>query len=159
MSVAVCDFRARIESQSRHVDGHFTHVQLDDFSIKPQRSNVQAKFNVQLQAPNQRLYASRSKRPIAEVTRPIQNALKSPPFTLNHHPRRSFVMAETRLAFKAGRAFRRGSTNFVDPDPTKGAILLQNGEDGLLHFIWKNRSNNEVEEVRPDEVCVSAVAC
>lgn len=60
-------------------------------------------------------------------------------------------MAETRLAFKAGRAFRRGATNFVDPDPTKGAILLQNGEDGLLHFIWKNRSNNEVEEVRcPD---------
>ncbi|KAI0699282.1 adhesion regulating molecule [Cerioporus squamosus] len=55
-------------------------------------------------------------------------------------------MAETRLAFKAGRAFRRGSTNFVDPDPTKGAILLQNGEDGLLHFIWKNRSNNNVEE-------------
>ncbi|RPD62357.1 adhesion regulating molecule [Lentinus tigrinus ALCF2SS1-7] len=55
-------------------------------------------------------------------------------------------MAETRLAFKAGRAFRRGSTNFVDPDPTKGAILLQNGEDGLLHFIWKNRSNNDVEE-------------
>ncbi|TFK89555.1 adhesion regulating molecule [Polyporus arcularius HHB13444] len=55
-------------------------------------------------------------------------------------------MAETRLAFKAGRAFRRGATNFVDPDPTKGAILLQNGEDGLLHFIWKNRSNNDVEE-------------
>ncbi|KAJ8501973.1 hypothetical protein ONZ51_g318 [Trametes cubensis] len=55
-------------------------------------------------------------------------------------------MAETRLAFKAGRAFRRGSTNFVDPDPTKGAILIQNGEDGLLHFIWKNRSTNDAEE-------------
>ncbi|KAL1950582.1 hypothetical protein VTO73DRAFT_5706 [Trametes versicolor] len=55
-------------------------------------------------------------------------------------------MAETRLAFKAGRAFRRGSTNFVDPDPTKGALLLQNGEDGLLHFIWKNRSSNVVDE-------------
>ncbi|KAM5533464.1 hypothetical protein V8D89_012902 [Ganoderma adspersum] len=55
-------------------------------------------------------------------------------------------MAETRLAFKAGRAFRRGNTNFVDPDPTKGAILLQNGEDGLLHFIWKNRTNNDAEE-------------
>ncbi|TBU46348.1 proteasome complex subunit Rpn13 ubiquitin receptor-domain-containing protein [Dichomitus squalens] len=55
-------------------------------------------------------------------------------------------MAETRIAFKAGRAFRRGSTNFVDPDPTKGAILLQNGEDGLLHFIWKNRSTNDAEE-------------
>ena len=57
-------------------------------------------------------------------------------------------MAETRLAFKAGRAFRRGNTNFVDPDPTKGAILLQSGEDGLLHFIWKNRLNGEVDEVR-----------
>ncbi|KAJ3007352.1 hypothetical protein NUW54_g3579 [Trametes sanguinea] len=55
-------------------------------------------------------------------------------------------MAETRLAFKAGRLFRRGNTNFVDADPTKGAILLQNGEDGLLHFIWKNRSTNEIEE-------------
>ncbi|KAI0771252.1 proteasome complex subunit Rpn13 ubiquitin receptor-domain-containing protein [Trametes elegans] len=55
-------------------------------------------------------------------------------------------MSETRLAFKAGRAFRRGDTNFVDADPTKGAVLLQNGEDGLLHFIWKNRSNNQNEE-------------
>lgn len=50
------------------------------------------------------------------------------------------------LAFKAGRAIRREGTNFVDPNPTKGAIILQNGDDGLLHFIWKNRSTNEVEE-------------
>ena len=51
------------------------------------------------------------------------------------------------LAFKAGRAFRRDDTNFVDPSPTKGAIVLQKGDDELLHFIWKNRSTNEVEEV------------
>ena len=65
-------------------------------------------------------------------------------------------MSEIRLAFKAGRAFRRAGTNFVDPDPTKGAILLQSGEDGLLHFIWKNRSNGEVDEVRfriPSRYC------
>ncbi|OCH91231.1 adhesion regulating molecule [Obba rivulosa] len=55
-------------------------------------------------------------------------------------------MSDTRLAFKAGRAFRREGTNWIDADPRKGAILLQNGEDGLLHFIWKNRSTNEVEE-------------
>ena len=57
-------------------------------------------------------------------------------------------MSETRLAFKAGRAFRRGVTNFVDPEPTKGAILIQNGDDGLLHFLWKNRTTNVVDEVR-----------
>jgi hypothetical protein len=51
------------------------------------------------------------------------------------------------LAFKAGRAFRREGTNSVDPSPTKGAIILKNGDDGLLHFMWKNRSTNEVEEV------------
>lgn len=55
-------------------------------------------------------------------------------------------MTEPRLAFKAGRAFRRDGTNFVDPNPTKGAIILQNDDD-LLHFIWRNRVTNEVEEV------------
>lgn len=56
-------------------------------------------------------------------------------------------MAETLLAFKAGRAFRREGSNLVEPSATKGAILLQNGDDGLLHFIWKNRVTNSVEEV------------
>jgi len=57
-------------------------------------------------------------------------------------------MAEILLAFKAGRAFRREETNFVDPSPAKGAIILTSGEDGLLHFTWKNRTTNQVEEVR-----------
>ena len=57
-------------------------------------------------------------------------------------------MTDPRIAFKAGRCYRRGNTNFVDADPAKGAIILQNGEDGLLHFIWKNRSTNTVGEVR-----------
>jgi len=55
-------------------------------------------------------------------------------------------MAEPLLGFKAGRAFRRAGTNFIDIDSTKGAILLATGEDGLLHFNWKNRTTNEVEE-------------
>ncbi|KAK7469131.1 hypothetical protein VKT23_003622 [Stygiomarasmius scandens] len=53
---------------------------------------------------------------------------------------------ETLLGFKAGRAFRRGTTNFVDPNPTKGAVILTMGEDGLLHFTWKNRTTGDVEE-------------
>ncbi|KZT73735.1 adhesion regulating molecule [Daedalea quercina L-15889] len=55
-------------------------------------------------------------------------------------------MTDPRIAFKAGRCFRRENTNFVDADPTKGAIVLQNGEDGLLHFTWKDRSTNNVVE-------------
>ena len=56
-------------------------------------------------------------------------------------------MNDARIAFKAGRAFRRENTNWVDPSPTKGAIILRNGDDGLLHFIWRNRVTNEAEEV------------
>ncbi|EKM49532.1 uncharacterized protein PHACADRAFT_33131 [Phanerochaete carnosa HHB-10118-sp] len=55
-------------------------------------------------------------------------------------------MSQPRIAFKAGRAFRRGGSNWVDPNPTKGAIILQDGDDGLLHFIWKNRATDNVEE-------------
>jgi 26S proteasome regulatory subunit N13 len=54
------------------------------------------------------------------------------------------------LAFKAGRAFRREGTNIVEPSPTKGAIYLTNGEDGLLHFFWKDRTTNAIEEVNSD---------
>jgi len=56
------------------------------------------------------------------------------------------MASATILAFKAGRAFRREGTNFVDHSPEKGAIILQKGEDELLHLIWRNRSTNEVEE-------------
>ena len=51
------------------------------------------------------------------------------------------------LAFKAGRALRRDGTNFVDPKPEKGAIILYDGEDDLLHFVWKDRTTGNVGEV------------
>jgi 26S proteasome regulatory subunit N13 len=62
-------------------------------------------------------------------------------------------MAETILALKAGRAFRREGTNLVDPSPTKGALVLTNSDDGLLHLLWRNRETNEVEEVRIEVGC------
>ncbi|KAJ7212232.1 adhesion regulating molecule [Mycena pura] len=55
-------------------------------------------------------------------------------------------MSDILLAFKAGRAFRRENSNTVEPSPTKGAILLTAGEDGLFHFTWKNRTTNVVDE-------------
>ncbi|KAI6028081.1 hypothetical protein PISMIDRAFT_62306, partial [Pisolithus microcarpus 441] len=50
------------------------------------------------------------------------------------------------LAFKAGRSFRRSGSSFVDANPTKGAIVLSNGDDGLLHFMWKERPSGSVRE-------------
>ncbi|PPQ89668.1 hypothetical protein CVT25_013855 [Psilocybe cyanescens] len=58
----------------------------------------------------------------------------------------SLTNSEILLGFKAGRAFRREGTNFVDSSPTKGAIYITNGDDDLLHFIWKNRVTNDIEE-------------
>ena len=58
----------------------------------------------------------------------------------------SFDRVSTLLAFKAGRAFRQEGTNTVTADPAKGAVLLSNGEDGLLHFVWKNRDTDIPEE-------------
>ncbi|KAH0832329.1 adhesion regulating molecule [Lanmaoa asiatica] len=53
---------------------------------------------------------------------------------------------QTLLAFKAGRSFRRAGTNFVDADPTKGAVVLSNNDDGLLHFMWKERATGGLGE-------------
>jgi 26S proteasome regulatory subunit N13 len=55
----------------------------------------------------------------------------------------------TILAFKAGRALRREGTNIVEPRADKGAIVIERGEDELLHFMWKHRESEEAEEVRP----------
>ncbi|CAK5284279.1 unnamed protein product [Mycena citricolor] len=54
---------------------------------------------------------------------------------------------QTLLALKAGRAFRNGNSNLVEPSPVKGALVLINGEDGLFHFTWKNRATGVVDEV------------
>ncbi|KAF9919246.1 adhesion regulating molecule 1 [Lobosporangium transversale] len=49
------------------------------------------------------------------------------------------------LQFKAGRCFRDGTTNTVMPDSTKGLVYMEEDE-GLMHFCWKNRTTNTVED-------------
>lgn len=51
------------------------------------------------------------------------------------------------LNVKAGRAFRRENTSWVDPQVTKGTLALAPGDDGLLHLTWKNRETDNVEDV------------
>ncbi|KAG0366165.1 MAG: hypothetical protein J3R72DRAFT_61966 [Linnemannia gamsii] len=55
------------------------------------------------------------------------------------------MAAKVLLQFKAGRCFRDGTTNTVKPDATKGLVYMEE-EDGLLHFFWKNRTTNTVED-------------
>jgi 26S proteasome regulatory subunit N13 len=57
-------------------------------------------------------------------------------------------MPRNYMSFKAGRAYRRPGTNFVDPIATKGAIYVVEEEDGLVHFKWKNRETGNYDEVR-----------
>lgn len=59
----------------------------------------------------------------------------------------SLIDENTILAFKAGRCFRREGTNTVEANPAKGAIVLDRGEDELLHFYWKNRDTGITDEV------------
>ncbi|KAG0018059.1 adhesion regulating molecule 1 [Podila clonocystis] len=49
------------------------------------------------------------------------------------------------LQFKAGRCFRDGTTDTVKPDATKGLVYMDE-EDGLMHFYWKNRDTNTVDD-------------
>jgi hypothetical protein len=52
------------------------------------------------------------------------------------------------LSIKAGRAFRRESTSWVEPQPSRGLLALAPGDDGLLHFTWRNRETDSVEDVQ-----------
>ncbi|KAF8919124.1 hypothetical protein EDD21DRAFT_422055 [Dissophora ornata] len=49
------------------------------------------------------------------------------------------------LRFKAGRCIREGETDTVRPEPTKGLVYMEE-EDGLMHFYWKNRETDAVDE-------------
>ncbi|KAK9765174.1 hypothetical protein K7432_006707 [Basidiobolus ranarum] len=58
------------------------------------------------------------------------------------------------VEFKAGKCLREGTTNIVKPDLRKGLVYLQQGEDSLMHFFWKDRKTNQIEDdliIFPDE--------
>lgn len=57
------------------------------------------------------------------------------------------------VEFKAGKMNLRG--NMVHPDKRKGLVYLYQGNDMLMHFCWKERSNNNPEDdlvIFPDEI-------
>jgi len=50
------------------------------------------------------------------------------------------------VQFNAGKLFRDGNTKMVKPDNRKGTIYLSISEDSLLHFFWKDRKTNKIED-------------
>ncbi|CAE6509461.1 unnamed protein product [Rhizoctonia solani] len=46
------------------------------------------------------------------------------------------------ITIKAGRAFRRESTNFIDSESTKGTLFLEAGQDDLLYLRWRARDGD-----------------
>lgn len=57
------------------------------------------------------------------------------------------------VEFKAGKMNLRGT--MVNPDKRKGLVYLYQGNDMLMHFCWKERTNNTPEDdlvIFPDEI-------
>lgn len=49
------------------------------------------------------------------------------------------------VEFRAGKMSLKGST--VTPDKRKGQVYIQQTDDSLIHFCWKDRTSGNVEDV------------
>lgn len=59
------------------------------------------------------------------------------------------------VEFRAGKMSLKGST--VTPDKRKGLVYIQQTDDSLIHFCWKDRTSGNVEDVSM-VLCFSAEA-
>ncbi|KAG0666909.1 hypothetical protein C6P46_003619 [Rhodotorula mucilaginosa] len=50
------------------------------------------------------------------------------------------------LQFRAGRAVRQGDSNTVTPQPQRGLVYIQEEDDGLLHFCYKDLATGQLED-------------
>jgi len=56
------------------------------------------------------------------------------------------------VEFRAGKMHLKGTT--VHPDKRKGLVYVYQADDSLMHFCWKDRTNNKVEDdliIFPDD--------
>jgi len=57
------------------------------------------------------------------------------------------IHAPGTVVIRAGRCQRRDNTNFVDPLPERGALIVQASDEGLIQWQWASRATNTVHEV------------
>lgn len=50
------------------------------------------------------------------------------------------------VEFRAGKMTLKG--NVVTPDKRKGMVYIQQSDDSLIHFCWKDRTSGNVDDVR-----------
>lgn len=50
------------------------------------------------------------------------------------------------VEFRAGKMTLKG--NVVTPDKRKGTVYIQQSDDSLIHFCWKDRTTGNVDDVR-----------
>ena len=58
------------------------------------------------------------------------------------------------LHCRAGK-MSMNSSNLVTPDKRKGMVMVEQGDDQLMHFKWKDRTNGNIEDdliIFPDDV-------
>lgn len=49
------------------------------------------------------------------------------------------------VEFRAGKMTLKGNT--VTPDKRKGSVYIQQSDDSLIHFCWKDRTTGNVDDV------------
>ena len=49
------------------------------------------------------------------------------------------------VEFRAGKMTLKG--NVVTPDKRKGTVYIQQSDDSLIHFCWKDRTSGNVDDV------------
>lgn len=60
------------------------------------------------------------------------------------------------VEFRAGKMTMKGST--VTPDKRKGQVYIQQTDDSLIHFCWKDRTTGNVDDVG-DNICAVLTRC
>ena len=57
------------------------------------------------------------------------------------------------VEFRAGKMTLKGNT--VTPDKRKGTVYIQQSDDSLIHFCWKDRTTGNVDDVRNNNNFIS----
>jgi len=74
--------------------------------------------------------------------------------------RSNTTASKALVEFRAGK-MTMNSSNLVTPDKRKGQVMVEQGDDQLMHFKWKDRTTGTIEDdliIFPDDVEFKKVA-